>query len=269
MTPATVTHLPVEEKAPFYRPVGREIEIFEKAHANHLPLLLKGPTGTGKSRFVEYMAVQLGLPLITVVCHEETSAVDLLGRYLVRGNETVWMDGPLTRAVRQGAILYIDEIAEARPDTVVVLHSLTDHRRCLFLDRHDEVIVAPESFMLIASFNPGYQGAWKELKPSTRQRFVSLAFQYPDASLEAEIVENETGLRAKSCRQLVALANKIRNLHHLGLTESVSTRLLVDTARLIHADLPARLACEVGIVEPLTDERDVVDSLKDMVALFF
>ncbi|TNE47973.1 MAG: CbbQ/NirQ/NorQ/GpvN family protein [Deltaproteobacteria bacterium] len=259
----------MEQSAPFYRPVGREVEIFEKAHAHHLPLLLKGPTGTGKSRFVEYMAVRMGLPLITVVCHEETSAVDLLGRYLVRGNETVWMDGPLTRAVRQGAILYIDEIAEARPDTVVVLHSLTDHRRCLFLDRHDEVLEAPESFMLIASFNPGYQGAWKELKPSTRQRFVSLAFQYPEARLEAEIVANETSLPTKSCRQLVALANKVRNLHHLGLTESVSTRLLVDTARLIHAGLPARLACEVGIVEPLTDDRDVANSLKDIVALYF
>lgn len=269
MVTAPAPSLSLQPELPFYKPVGHEVEVFEKAHANHLPLLLKGPTGTGKSRFVEYMAARLEIPLITVVCHEETSAVDLLGRYLVRGDETVWMDGPLTRAVRQGAILYIDEIAEARPDTVVVLHSLTDHRRRLFLDRHDEEIEAPDSFMLIASFNPGYQGSWKELKPSTRQRFVSLSFDYPSADLEAEIVQQETGLKPKLCRQLVALATKIRNLHHLGLTESVSTRLLVDAARLIHAELPPRLACEVSVVEPLTDERDVATSLKDIVALYF
>ncbi len=256
-----------EQVLPFYQPVRKEIEVFTHAATHNLPLLLKGPTGTGKSRFVQYMAAKLGRRLITVSCHEETSAVDLLGRYLVKGAETIWMDGPLTRAVREGAILYIDEIAEARPDTIVVLHSLTDHRRVLYLDRHDEEIEAAEGFLLVASFNPGYQGAWKELKPSTRQRFVSLHFDYPAPALEVQILCAESNVEEKIANQLVKIAGKIRNLHHLGLAESVSTRLLVDTAKLIQSGLPARLACEVGIVEPLTDDRDVARSLVDLVAL--
>ena len=202
---------------PYYQSVGRETEIFEHAFKNQLPLLLKGPTGTGKSRLVEHMAATLGVPLITVSCHEETSAVDLLGRYLVIGAETEWQDGPLTRAVRSGAIIYLDEVAEARPDTIVILHSLTDHRRTLFLDRRDESIVAPESFMLVASFNPGYQRGWKELKPSTRQRFIGLTMNYPSASLEAEIVEKETGVATDVAKRLVQIAVKIRNLVELGL----------------------------------------------------
>lgn len=259
----------MEQELPFYQPVRKEIEVFTHAAKHGLPLLLKGPTGTGKSRFVQYMAARLKRRLLTVSCHEETSAVDLLGRYLVKGAETIWMDGPLTRAVREGAILYIDEIAEARPDTIVVLHSLTDHRRVLYLDRHDEEIVAADDFLLVASFNPGYQGAWKELKPSTRQRFVALHFDYPAPNLEALIVRAESGASEKIAAQLVKLAGKIRNLHHLGLAESVSTRLLVDAAKLIQTGLPARLSCEVGIVEPLTDDREIVVSLIDLVALHF
>jgi nitric oxide reductase NorQ protein len=258
-----------KEAMPYYQPVRREIEVFEHAAKHKLPLLLKGPTGTGKSRFVQYMAARLDRRLITISCHEETSAVDLLGRYLVRGAETIWMDGPLTRAVREGAILYIDEIAEARPDTIVVLHSLTDHRRVLYLDRHDEEIEAAEGFLLVASFNPGYQGAWKELKPSTRQRFVCLNFSYPSVELETDIVAAESGLAKKQAMQLVKMAGKMRGLHHLGLAESVSTRLLVDAARLMASGLPPRLSCEVAVVEPLTDDREAVEALLTVAALYF
>ncbi|PKL05757.1 MAG: AAA family ATPase [Spirochaetae bacterium HGW-Spirochaetae-9] len=254
---------------PFYRPVGREIEVFEHAWRRRLPLLLKGPTGTGKSRFVEHMAAKLGRELITVSCHEETSAVDLLGRYLVQGAETLWQDGPLTRAVRSGAILYLDEIAEARPDTIVVLHSLTDHRRSLYLDRRNESLSAPPEFMLVASFNPGYQRGIKELKPSTRQRFLGLSFDYPAAALEAEIVMAESGASRPQAEKLVAFAAKVRKLVELGLSETVSTRLLVDAAQLIADGLPVRLACEVGIIEPLTDEADTRAALRDLVAMMF
>ncbi|PIQ23266.1 AAA family ATPase [bacterium (Candidatus Blackallbacteria) CG17_big_fil_post_rev_8_21_14_2_50_48_46] len=254
---------------PYYRPIGQEIQIFEHAWRRRLPLLLKGPTGSGKSRFVEYMAARLNQKLITVSCHEETSAVDLLGRYLIQGAETVWQDGPLTRAVREGAILYLDEIAEARPDTLVVLHSLTDHRRELFLERHNENLKAPESFILIASFNPGYQRGIKELKPSTRQRFLALSFDYPKADIETEILIAETGLDTARAQKLVQLAGKIRKLVEWGLAETVSTRLLIDAGALIADGLPPRLSCEVGIAEPLTDEADTRLALRDLIALYF
>ncbi len=254
---------------PYYKPAGRECEVFEHAFKNRLPLLLKGPTGSGKSRFVEHMAAKMELPLITVSCHDETSAVDLLGRYLVKGAETVWQDGPMTRACRTGAVLYLDEIAEARPDTIVALHSLTDHRRILYLDRHDEEIAAPPTFMLIASFNPGYQKGWKELKASTRQRFVSIEFLYPPESVEIEIVRIESGLESSQARLLVQLAARIRNLAELGLAETASTRLLVSTAKLMADGLPARLACDVGIVQPLTDDAETAAALRDVVALVF
>lgn len=247
--------------------MGQECEVFEHVYANHLPLLLKGPTGSGKSRFVEYMAAKLRVPMITVSCHDETSAVDLHGRYLVQGSDTIWQDGPMTRAVRTGSILYVDEIAEARPDTIVALHSLTDHRRILYLDRHDEVITAPPTFMLIASFNPGYQKGWKELKASTRQRFVSIQFNYPIEAVETEIVANETGLDESRSLKLVKLANKIRNLVELGLTETVSTRLIVNAARLIKDGIAPRLACDVSIVQPVTDDHDTAAALRDLVAL--
>jgi len=252
---------------PYYRSVGRECEVFEHAFRHKLPLLLKGPTGTGKSRFVEYMAAKTGVALITVSCHDETSSVDLLGRYLIRGEETYWQDGPLTRAAREGGVLYLDEIAEARPDTLVVLHSLTDHRRELYLERHNEVIRLPDSFMLVASFNPGYQRSFKELKPSTRQRFVSLRFDYPQAEVEAEIIEAESGIEPKRAKQLVQIASKVRNLVELGLAESVSTRLLVDAAKLMKSGLPPRLASQVAIIEPLTDDLDTARALNDLVSL--
>ncbi|RME22278.1 MAG: CbbQ/NirQ/NorQ/GpvN family protein [Deltaproteobacteria bacterium] len=254
---------------PWYRPVGDECAVFQHCYDNRLPLMLKGPTGCGKSRFVEHMAARLGRPLVTVSAHDDTSAVDLLGRYVLVGGETSWQDGPVTRAVRQGAILYIDEVAEARSDVIVVLHSLTDHRRQLFVERHDEELTAPPEFMLVVSFNPGYQRSLKELKPSTRQRFVGLSFGYPEPAVEEEILVGETGAPPAVTRRLVALASKVRNVEHLGLAEMPSTRLLVDAARLIRSGLPARLACRVAIVEPLTDDPEVAQALNDLVALAF
>jgi nitric oxide reductase NorQ protein len=254
-------------KAPYYQKVGKEIEVFEKVYENKLPLLLKGPTGTGKSRFIEFMAHQLDKELITIACHEETSSTDLIGRFIIKGAETVWLDGPLTTAVRKGAIIYLDEIAEARPDVIVALHSLTDHRRELFIDKLGEKIKAHDDFMLVASFNPGYQRGFKELKPSTKQRFVSQSFSYPEEKLEVEIIHQETDVDISIAKKLVKIGNKIRNLTELGLTETVSTRLLVDAAKLIHSGLPKRLAVEVAVVEPLTDDPEITVALKDMTDL--
>jgi nitric oxide reductase NorQ protein len=256
-------------EAPWYRPVADECDVFLRAYALRTPLLLKGPTGCGKSRLVEHMAARLGRPLVTVACHDETSAVDLMGRYLLEGGETVWQDGPVTRAVRSGAILYLDEFAEARSDVVVVVHPLTDHRRSLFLDRHDEVLSAPDEFMLVVSYNPGYQRGLKELKPSTRQRFLALSFDYPAPDVESEIVMGETGIDAAPARKLVALAGKLRGVEALGLAERPSTRLLVNAARLIGAGVPPRAACDHAIVEALTDDREVANGLRDLVALVF
>jgi nitric oxide reductase NorQ protein len=253
--------------APYYRARGDERAVFEHAHRQKLPMLLKGPTGSGKSRFVEAMAHALGRPLVTVACHDETSAVDLLGRWLVRGGETVWQDGPVTRAVRQGAILYLDEIAEARPDVMVVIHPLTDHRRRLYVDHHDEEIPAAEGFQLVVSYNPGYQRGLKELKPSTRQRFVALSFDHAAPDLEAEIIAGESGVDARTAKRLAGLAAKLRKLDHLGLAEVPSTRLLVDAAKLIVSGVPARRACDVAVVEPLTDDPEIVRALGEAVAL--
>lgn len=243
------------------------MEVFKHAYKNKLPLMLKGPTGCGKSRYVEVMAQELGRPLVTVSCHDDTSATDLLGRYLIKGGDTVWEDGPLTRAVRSGAILYLDEIAEAREDVVVVLHPLTDHRRQVFIDRRNESIAAPPEFMLVISFNPGYQRGLKQLKPSTRQRFVGLSFAYPAEAVETKIVQTETGLDAGIARKLVIFANKVRGLHELGLAESVSTRLLVDAGKLIAGGLDTRIAAEVAIVEPLSDDLTITKSLTDLSSL--
>jgi len=257
------------EPLPWYRSVGNEIDVFEKAYEQQVPLLLKGPTGCGKSRLVEYMAVRLGRPLVTVSCHDETSAVDLTGRYLVRGGDTAWQDGPVTRAVRNGAILYLDEFAEARSDVVVVVHPLTDHRRTLFVERHDETIRAAPGFMLVASFNPGYQRGLKELKPSTRQRFLAIGFGYPAADIEREILQGETDVETPTANKLVALAAKLREVEPLGLAEAPSTRLLVNAARLIRAGMPPRAACNAAIVESLTDDADIAAGLRDLVALVF
>ncbi len=253
--------------APYYQPIAKEIEVFEKTFENKLPLLLKGPTGTGKSRFVEYMAHKLGKKLLTVACHEETSATDLIGRYIIKGAETVWLDGPLTKAVREGYIIYLDEIAEARPDVIVAIHPLTDHRRELYIDKLGETLKAHPDFMLVASFNPGYQRGFKELKPSTKQRFIAVGFDYPDAATEQEIVINETGIDKDTAKKLVKIAGKIRNLTELGLSETVSTRLLVDAAKLIKSGLPKRLSVHVAIVEPLSDEPEIIEALKDLTDL--
>ena len=254
-------------KIPFYQAVGKEITVFEHAYKCKLPFLLKGPTGTGKSRFIEFMAHQLNTKLITISCHEETSSTDLIGRFIIKGAETVWLDGPLTTAVKEGHILYLDEIAEARPDVIVAIHSLTDHRRELFIDKLGETIKAHENFMLVASFNPGYQRGFKELKPSTRQRFVAISFDYPEEKLEADIVVSETGIQPDVAKKLVNIATKIRNLTELGLTETVSTRLLVDAAKLIHTGLGKRLAVRVAIVEPLTDDTEITEALSDLCDL--
>jgi nitric oxide reductase NorQ protein len=254
-------------KTPYYHQVGKEIEVFEHSYKNKIPFLLKGPTGTGKSRFIEFMASKLDKKLITIACHEETSSTDLIGRFIIKGAEAIWMDGPLTTAVKDGAIIYLDEIAEARPDVIVAIHSLTDHRRELYIDKLGETIKAHEDFMLVASFNPGYQKGFKELKPSTKQRFVALSFTYPEEKIETEILVNETEIDKATAKKLVNIANKIRNLTELGLTETVSTRLLVDAAKLIHTGLPKRLATEVAIVEPLTDDLDIIDALRDLCHL--
>lgn len=253
--------------APYYKVIGPEVEIFEHVLKNKLPLLLKGPTGTGKSRFVEYMAHTLNKKLYTVACHEETSATDLIGRYIIKGSETIWIDGPMTKAVREGAILYLDEVAEARPDIIVALHSLTDYRRSLFIDKTGESIIANDSFMLIATYNPGYQKGMKELKPSTRQRFISFSFSYPIAKTEIEILVEETGVKEDIARSIVKLGQKIRNLTELGLAETVSTRLLVDAAILIKSGLAKRLSCNIAIAEPLSDDEDIVEAIKDLISL--
>lgn len=253
----------------WYRPIGEEVSVFERAHAHQLPVLLKGPTGCGKSRFVEFMAERLQRPLITVACNDETSAADLVGRWLVRGGDTVWQDGPATRAVRQGGILYLDEVAEAREDVVVLLHPLTDHRRQLFVDRNDEVLTAPTGFMVVASFNPGYRRGLKELKPSTRQRFVSLHFDYPPEDAEVEVLEGETGVDKKVAKRLVGWAKKVRSQDSLGLAETVSTRLLVMAARLIKSGLSPRVACQSTLVQPLTDDAPTARALQDLVDLSF
>ncbi len=255
-------------KSIYYKAIGKEVDIFDHAYTNKIPILLKGPTGTGKSRFVEYMAAQLHRPLITVSCHEETSATDLIGRFMIKGAETVWIDGPMTMAVKSGSILYLDEVAEARPDVIVAIHSLTDHRRELYIDKLGTTIKAHEDFMLVASFNPGYQRGFKELKPSTRQRFSAISFHYPTTDIESEIIANETSVNKGDAEQLVKIAHKIRALKELGLAETVSTRLLVNAAKLIHSGLPKRLSAKIAIVEPLSDEDDTIDALCDLCNLY-
>ena len=252
---------------PYYHPVSKEMEVFEQCYKNKIPVLLKGPTGSGKSRFIEFMTYQLGKRLITISCHEETSSTDLIGRFIIKGAETVWLDGPLTMAVKEGAVIYLDEVAEARPDVIVAIHSLTDHRRELFIDKLGQTVKAHEDFMLVASFNPGYQRGFKELKPSTRQRFAALSFNYPVAKIETEILVNETAVEESIAKQLVSIGNKIRNLKELGLTETASTRLLIDAAKLIHSGLPRRLSVKVAVIEPLTDNQEIIEALTDLCNL--
>lgn len=254
---------------PFYQPVGDECEIFERAWRNQLPLLIKGPTGCGKTRFVSHMAARLGLPLQTVSCHDDLSAADLVGRHLIGQGQTIWNDGPLTRAVREGGICYLDEIVEARKDTTVVLHPLADDRRMLPIERTGELLTAPPGFMLVVSYNPGYQNVIKGLKPSTRQRFISLTFDFPAPELEAAIVEGETGVGFETAHRLVALAHALRTLRDHDLEESASTRLLVYAATLIRDGCAPIRACEVALVESLTDEADTRIALVEVVRATF
>ncbi len=251
--------------APYYVAAGNEVAIFEQGHARNLAVMLKGPTGCGKTRFVEYMAWKLGRPLVTVSCHDDLSATDLLGRYLIRGNDTVWQDGPLAKAVRLGAVCYLDEVMEARQDTVVVIHPLTDHRRMLPIDKTGELIEAAPGFQLVISFNPGYQHAFKDLKPSTRQRFVALDFDFPPADQEVEIVQHESGIDRATTYDLVALGRRMRDLRDQGLNEVPSTRLLVATARLMVGGISPREACYAGLISPLTDDPSLKAAMCDLV----
>ncbi|MCF8479697.1 MAG: CbbQ/NirQ/NorQ/GpvN family protein [Rhodospirillum sp.] len=251
---------------PYYLPQGAECALFTEAQRHGLPFLLKGPTGCGKTRFVTHMAVQLGLPLYTVACHDDLTAADLTGRYLLKGGETQWVDGPLTRAVREGGICYLDEVVEARKDVTVVLHPLTDDRRLLPLDRTGELIAAPPSFMLVVSYNPGYQNVLKSLKPSTRQRFLAWDFDYPPPDQETRIVAKESGLDDEMAGLLVRLAGRIRGMAGADLEEAASTRLLIYCAILVKAGRPLKEAVRAAIIEPLSDDRDVKDGLQEVLS---
>lgn len=254
---------------PFYQPIGDEIELFEHAQRNRLPVLIKGPTGVGKTRFVSYMAAKLGLPLYTVACHDDLTAADLVGRHLITDGATIWSDGPLTRAVREGGICYLDEVVEARKDTTVVIHPLADHRRTLPIDRTGEVLQAPDRFMLVVSYNPGYQNFLKGLKPSTRQRFVAIRFDFPPPEREAAILVGETGCDAQLARRLVDLGQRLRALKDVDLEEAASTRLLVYAAILIRDGMDAIAACRAALIEALTDDREVAAALEEVVMAVF
>ena len=257
------------QDAPFYLEQGPECDLFETAYRHQMPLLLKGPTGCGKTRFVAHMAARLGRPLYTVACHDDLTASDLIGRYLLKGGDTVWADGPLTRAVREGAICYLDEVVEARKDVTVVLHPLTDDRRILPIDRTGETLEAGPGFMLVASYNPGYQNILKTLKPSTRQRFLSLTFDFPPAEQEIQIVSKESSLDETRTKGLVRLAGKLRGLKGQDLEEGVSTRLVIYAASLIAHGTPVDQAIETAMIEPLTDDDDVKEGLRDIVTAVF
>lgn len=253
------------ETEPYYLPVAQEIELFEAAYQAKLPVMLKGPTGCGKTRFVEHMAWKLNRPLITVACHEDLSATDLVGRFLLEGEETIWHDGPLTAAVRAGAICYLDEVVEARKDTVVIIHPLTDDRRRLPIEKRGTVVDAPPEFMLVVSYNPGYQSILKDLKQSTRQRFVAMEFDYPPAESETEIVAKEGGIDEGTAKDLVTIGQKVRNLRGHGLEEGVSTRLLIYAAQMIAKGIPPVNAAEVALCSPITDDRELQRSIREIV----
>lgn len=256
-------------REPFYQPQGKEIELYEAAYAARLPVMLKGPTGCGKSRFVEYMAWKLGRPLISVACNEDMTAADLVGRYLLDANGTRWQDGPLTVAARLGAICYLDEIVEARQDTLVVIHPLTDHRRMLPLDKKGEQVAAHPDFQLVISYNPGYQSLVKDLKQSTKQRFTAFQFDYPAPALESGIVCAETGIARELADQLVDFAQAGRRLKGHGLDEGISTRLVVYAASLIVRGVSPADACRMAMIRPITDDIDVIDSLDHAIAAIF
>ena len=277
----------VVQDEPFYVPVADEVEIFEAAYRQRVPVLLKGPTGTGKTRFVEYMAWKLGqpltvvkdggngaaangsVPLVTVACHEDLTASDLIGRYLLDANGTRWIDGPLTRAVKAGGICYLDEVVEARKDTTVIIHPLTDHRRLLTIDKLGEVVEAADSFLLVVSYNPGYQNVLKDLKHSTRQRFVALDFPFPEPEREAKIIAHESGVDEETSLLLAKLGHKVRALREHGLKEGASTRVLIYAGRLIKEGIAPRRACHVAVTWGITDDPQAQQSLEEVVAAIF
>lgn len=265
-----VIRAPVKGVTPYYEPQGNEVEIFLAAYKKRLPVMLKGPTGCGKTRFLEHMAHRLSRPLVTVACHEDLTSSDLVGRFLLEGESTVWQDGPLTRSVKEGAICYLDEIVEARTDTTVVIHPLTDHRRQLSLEKKSQVIEAHPDFMLVISYNPGYQTVLKDLKPSTKQRFVGLQFDYPSEMVERQIVAHESGgLDADRLQRLVAAGRKARALKDHGLEEATSTRALVYAAELMSAGLDSVEACRAALVYPLTDDPELIAALMEIVQAYF
>jgi len=275
---------------PFYLPIKDEVQLFEAAYAQKIPVLLKGPTGCGKTRFLEYMAYRLGrpltivrprseeppqtlehhgIPLVTVTCHEDLTASDLVGRYLLEGDSTKWIDGPLSRAVKAGAICYLDEIVEARKDTVVLIHPLTDHRRILPVEKQGKLIEASDGFLLVISYNPGYQSPLKDLKHSTRQRFIAIEFGYPPLELEKEIIKHESGVADSIAGQLAKLGEKVRNLKEHGLQEAASPRLLIYAGKLIQQGIAARRACQAAVVWAVTDSTEAQRSMEEVVYSIF
>ncbi len=257
------------EAEPYYEPTGDEVAVFEAAYRNKLPVLLKGPTGCGKTRFMEYMAWRLKRPLITVSCHDDLTASDLVGRFLVKGGETTWVDGPLTRAVRSGAICYLDEIVEARKDTMVVIHPLADDRRTLPIEKLGILVEADDRFCLAVSYNPGYQSVLKDLKQSTRQRFVALEFGYPSPDLERRIVATEAGVDMDTAEKLVRFAHMTRNLKGSGLEEGASTRLLVHAGKLIASGIAPTSACRSAIAQAVTDDEEMLAAVQELSSSVF
>jgi len=263
------------DEEPFYIPVSDEVQVFESAYDQKIPILLKGPTGTGKTRFVEYMSWHLStktskkVPLITVACHEDLTASDLVGRYLIDSSGTKWIDGPLTRAVKHGGICYLDEIVEARKDTTVIVHPLTDHRRILTIDKLGEVIEAADGFLMVISYNPGYQNAMKDLKQSTRQRFVAIEFDFPTTEVETQIIKFEANIDDGTATSLAALGEKIRNLTDHGLSEAASTRVLIYAAKLIKAGIKPRRACQVAVAWGITDDKKLYRSIEEVITAIF
>jgi len=270
---------------PYYLPVNDEVELFEAAYKQRIPVIFKGPTGCGKTRFIEYMSYKIGvpltkvkkqdpqkqnnIPLVTIACHEDLTASDLVGRYLLEGDKTVWIDGPLTRAVKAGGICYLDEIVEARKDTTVIIHPLTDHRRILPVEKKGELLEAAEGFLLVLSYNPGYQSALKDLKQSTRQRFISVEFDYPSRDAEAEIIKHESGVDIQTSTQLAKLGEKVRNLKEHGLQEGSSTRLLIYAGKLISQGIKPRRACQVAINWAVTDDMSIQQSISELISSIF
>jgi len=254
------------EREPYYMAAGDEIDVFLRCHQRGMPVMLKGPTGCGKTRFIEHMAWRLKRPLITIACHDDLSASDLTGRFLIRGEETVWVDGPLTTAARLGAICYLDEVVEARQDTIVVIHPLTDDRRILPIEKTGELLQAAAGFQLVISYNPGYQHAIKDLKPSTRQRFVALEFDFPSPSVETEIVAHESGVKKATAAALVELGRRVRRLKDQGLAEGPGTRLLIAAGRLIAEGVSPAVACQAALIGPLTDDPDLLTAIADLAA---